>query len=918
MLQKRENELRRRREYVEKLLRWHQRLDMEESEVLKMEQMIMFISTSDVYQTSREQINDTLSITVKHHTKRTNCHRHTDSNSHSVHERSLTNVNDSITMEQTRLEHKKQKQIHNIEKSLNTLKMISSRSISSDIEDASNVDDVVEIYGRQLNKLWKRLTGEYEKRYTPDKVYTLNKTDLERLYEQAKAVVLQQFHIKDELKRRLIDNSMSIIDASQQNSVSTPQLSETKVVRIDRKAEPEINVPSLNLASSPEPRENVNSDTDQGYYFSNSNNEQISEEKTQSKTKSIEPTDGTSANVEESEIHTVGIDHTEQAIEEDDQSESVQEDVQSDITEDSLNKGKPSTGENISPTEIETVSHVNESRQSESEIPSQIPSTIDSNPSTIPFELNLSDRNSIQLIEETSFPNIDIHTTVSSVMESDISTVSTNSVSPVKKSSSNSRPTDEPKYPSDDFEESKSELTSISTATVTKATTTTTPTVTEKTITPKTETSKDLEQRLILIDEGLKELSETISHSPILQTEPEITNGTSSNDTEKSNASNVSSSENESKNNDEIKTTESIEKSEENSETNDEKSTESETSAEPSSVGPKIDSDESSDSIAAEIAGSKENTQTSADVLLQKRPYQYTLSASSIDYNKVPEADALKRSQIPLETEVLFTVHQKIERKCHNFNFFPIFQIKSSEQSTMMFPFLREIPNKPPPPYPSDRQLPKTPPFPSDDRITEIVNRRVEEIFEKLNSSQSPETPVRNDATFVKSPTLSISSPDSPSMQDDTNVFERIILDSCEEIMHEISAQEKQLTGIFRQPLTFYNPPSRLKCFQRHTLNRIYKLLNRPCPGSEYAKGDDSKSYSGMRSFLPSQVAQLTFNNRRKRDAVDDILIQELYEDEARWTNFDIEEKEIRENVADLKTLLENDSSSFINTTNTE
>ncbi|XP_031623928.1 centrosome-associated protein 350-like [Contarinia nasturtii] len=885
MLQKRENELRRRREYVEKLLRWHQRLDVEESEVIKMEQMIMFISTSDVYQTtSREQINDTLSITVQH-TKRTNCHRSTDNSS--VHERSQTNVNDSITMERTRFEHKKQKQIHNIEKSLNTLKMISSRSISSDIEGGSNADDFVEIYGRQLNKLWKRLTGEYEKKYSPDKVYTLNKSDLERLYEQAKSVVLQQFHVKDELKRRLIDNSMSFIDASQQNSVSMPQLSETKDENIDRKTEPEINVPTLNLASSPEPRDNVNSDTDQGYYFSNSINEEISEEKNQSKPEpqSVEPSDGMSANVEGSEIQT------EQAIEEEDEhSESVQEDVESDITEDSLNKAKTSTVEDISPTEIETTSQVNESQTIESEIPS----AIESSTSTIPFELNLSDKNNTQLIEETSFPNIDIQTTVSSIVESDI-------VSPEKKSSSHSRLTDKQTYHSNDFEESKS-LTSISTATVTKVTTTTTPTVsqsTEKTITPTTEPSKDLEERLILIDEGLKELSETISHSPILKIESEITNGSKSIDTEKSSVTSVSSSDNESKQDDEIKTIESIEKSEENSENCDEKTVESETPTEstlnePTSIGtsngaPKVDSDESTDSIAAEIAASKENIQTSTELLLQKRPYQYTLSASSIDYNKVPEA-ALKRSQIPLESE-----------------------IKTAEQSTAMFPFLREIPNKPPPPYPVHRQLPKTP---SDDRIKEIVNRRVEELYEKLNSPQSPETPIRNDATFVKSPTLSISSPDSPATQDDPNIFERIILDSCEEIMQEISAQEKQLTGIFRQPLTFYKPPNRLKCFQQHTLRRIFKLLNRPSGDS--INSDESKSYSGMRSFLPSRVAQLTFNNRRKRDAVDDILIQELYEDEARWTNFDLEEKEIRENVADLKTLLADDSSSFINTTNTE
>lgn len=188
-----------------------------------------------------------------------------------------------------------------------------------------------------------------------------------------------------------------------------------------------------------------------------------------------------------------------------------------------------------------------------------------------------------------------------------------------------------------------------------------------------------------------------------------------------------------------------------------------------------------------------------------------------------------------------------------------------------------------------------------------------------MSSTSSPETPVRSDATFVKSPSLPITSPDSPALQEDTNVFERIIWDSCEEIMCDIVAQGEQSLGIFRQPLEFYNPPNRLKCYQQYVFKRIFKLINRSTTGDS---SKDDETYSGIRSILPSQVAQLTFLNRRKRDAVDDILIQELYEDEARWTNFDAEEKEIRDNVTDLRTLLADDSSETheisTNATNTE
>lgn len=680
MLQKRENEIRRRREHVEKLLKWHQRLDVEEREVIKMEQMIMYISTSDAYQTtSHEQINDTVAITVHHRSKRTNCQRNEDS---SMHERSLANVtDDTLAMERTRFEHKKQKQIYKIEKSLNTLKMISSHSISSDI-DGSNVDDTVEVYGRQLNKLWKRLTGQQEEKFTPDKVYSLAKSDLELLYEQAKSVVLKQFHANEEFKRRLIDNSVSIIGGTECNDIplQKPIEENPNQENVEKHSEQDAIVPALSLASSPEPKENIISDTDQGYYFSNSNNEQISTEQhetqqqqpTQHETQSVDTAtlDAMSENLESSRIQT------EEQIQEDDDDDddetaSLPEDVQSDITEDSLNKPKSLSGENVlSPSEIQTVSYVNESQADESDKSIQIESATESNQASRLFSLNLSNNN-IQLIEETSFPNIEIQTTISSVVESDISIQSHSSMSPIKNATLivSSQPFDEQKYQSDDFEEERSadELTSISTATVTKIATT--PTVTtattnqspEKSVATNAESSKELEQRLISIDDALKEISEQISKSPVLHSDLDSKIGS---DSEKSQGTKTPSSDSDNKSDTEIKTTEITAKTEENSEASSGKSVNSEdasteskstTENEPS-VGAsdvqKHDSDESTDSIAAEIAASKIDKQNSNESQLQKRPYQYTLSASSIDYNKVPEADALKRSQIPLDTEV--------------------------------------------------------------------------------------------------------------------------------------------------------------------------------------------------------------------------------------------------------------------------
>lgn len=636
MLQKREHELRRRREHVEKLLKWHQRLDGEEQEVLKMERMIMFISTSDVYQTtSHEQINDTVEITMhRRHHKRTNIEPDEASIAHA---HSLTNVTDTITMAEKRFHQKKQKQIRQIEQSLNTLKMISSQSISSD-EDGSNGDNnVVEISGRQLNKLWKRLTGIHEEKYVPEMVYILSKADLEQLYEQAKSVVLNQFCTNEEFKRRLVDQS--IVDTENgSNLISQPVTEINDSAKSEHEHEPI--VPTLNLTSSSEPRENIISDTDPGYYFSNSineNNTEQNDDQEQEQLKSHTDTvvealasDATTQNEDESQIQT------EEQIEEEDE-------IQSDITEDSLNKPLQFTNGNADTSEIQTVPET-ESCVNESDRSSQIPSAIE-NERTSEAQTQDMNENSTQLIEETSFPEIDIPSVNASSVAEEISATKLSS-------------TEEQNYTSDNFEEKNdsNDVTTNSTATTTKIPTSTPPTATTASSTTTNQITenisaksneqssiandmhpKELEQRLILIGDGLRDLSEAISQSPVLQSEitPE------ENDKSVNSASSV---------------TEDLEASEYHSGAEDatessNATTKNETSME-NEVTPKMESDESTDSIAVEIAAANTDHSIIGDTTATKRPFQYTLSGGSIDYNKVPEADALKRAPIPMETEV--------------------------------------------------------------------------------------------------------------------------------------------------------------------------------------------------------------------------------------------------------------------------
>lgn len=209
------------------------------------------------------------------------------------------------------------------------------------------------------------------------------------------------------------------------------------------------------------------------------------------------------------------------------------------------------------------------------------------------------------------------------------------------------------------------------------------------------------------------------------------------------------------------------------------------------------------------------------------------------------------------------------------------------------------------------------PPFPTSDRIKEIVYERIEQLYRESNNEpqlQTPITPSTNstnnikisinsnvisspltpatphpiDATFICSPS-NLSPSLTPTIP---NVYERIIRDCCGEIMEDI----KNDANAFRQPLAFYNPPNRLLCYQMYALKRIFKLLNRPNDG----RHDDCRNST----LLPPRMARLSTSNRRKRDAVDEILIQELYEDDSKWTNFTLEEEEIRQNFGDDLTKL--------------
>ncbi|XP_055857324.1 centrosome-associated protein 350-like isoform X2 [Episyrphus balteatus] len=183
--------------------------------------------------------------------------------------------------------------------------------------------------------------------------------------------------------------------------------------------------------------------------------------------------------------------------------------------------------------------------------------------------------------------------------------------------------------------------------------------------------------------------------------------------------------------------------------------------------------------------------------------------------------------------------------------------------------YVREIPNKPPPPYvPPAHGSPMTTIFPSEERIKDITFRRTKELYyEILNIDTKDENGIK-----------------PPSVLDEniTNIYERIILDICKEYLTEY---KPILTSAdpnnFHSSLAFFNPPDRVKCMQEFIYKEVRKNL-----AMDKNTTEKSQLYS-------------VYGHRGKRDHIGEIIIQEMFEEDNIWSNFYIEEEEVLELIID-------------------
>uniref|UniRef100_A0A1A9X3L7 DUF4378 domain-containing protein n=1 Tax=Glossina brevipalpis TaxID=37001 RepID=A0A1A9X3L7_9MUSC len=189
--------------------------------------------------------------------------------------------------------------------------------------------------------------------------------------------------------------------------------------------------------------------------------------------------------------------------------------------------------------------------------------------------------------------------------------------------------------------------------------------------------------------------------------------------------------------------------------------------------------------------------------------------------------------------------------------------------ATVPYMYVREIPNKPPPPYvPPAHGSPMTTIFPSEERIKDITYKRTHELYCEL---------LKTDYCDEKGEKL-------PSVMDEqiTNIYERITLDICREYLEQHSEILRDGDPInFHSQLAFFNPPNRLRCIQ----NAIYKEV-RTCLAMDKTQPKRTQVYS-------------VYGQRAKQDHIGKIIIQEMYDEDDSWCNFHREEKEVLELIVE-------------------
>ncbi|GLV42783.1 hypothetical protein CBL_03523 [Carabus blaptoides fortunei] len=209
------------------------------------------------------------------------------------------------------------------------------------------------------------------------------------------------------------------------------------------------------------------------------------------------------------------------------------------------------------------------------------------------------------------------------------------------------------------------------------------------------------------------------------------------------------------------------------------------------------------------------------------------------------EAEELLRKQLEIEQEI-----KRLER----------------QQQDLPYMFMREIPNKPPPPY-------KPPEFPA---VTSVIPARADQVTKYVDQAASVLYSASVNGTLADQPLVKLNVADQMNSK-------RFVFDLCRELALDLYKPTCDLNvPSWKRPKNTFNALVCKKPVNKDDLTRIMK-----------------KKVLQLFNFEPvlRKDSLIVRWSRKKRDHVDEILVLESQSEEADWTNYDVDEQTIKDNL---------------------
>ncbi|XP_053961933.1 uncharacterized protein LOC128865690 [Anastrepha ludens] len=843
LLQKRELDLRRRREHVERLMQWHRRLDQEEADVLQMENALLTYST---HKSQYKPVNP------------------------GEGEKERLNHAGVVPLKNISTHKKSQRRLKEIEDSLRELNSISSAHTTAGSNEESREDskssavDCVRTTGIKLNKLWRRLTSQQIEKYEPNKHYQLSKPDLERLYEAAKLAVLEDFARNEgRLAAELLEKSISTLS----NNISQTSL--------QKQPEP-ISVPPLNLCTSSEP-----SDKEKDSWEETSTHSLLENYSPCTAAKNFQFfATGSSAAI----LCSTFIPSSFEA-------NILLTKTKSELNlHPSMRNSSPRIANDVGLMRSLSDTVLYDKYRSPKGRKIEILNTYKNNPAVnvkrsmlntetnlkLPHPSSTSQQISFEQANDSSSTGTE-HITVASSLQTERLPDKTTPVKETAEIENCSVSTEtlfhtaneELKTTADKQEiQSCSEHISscIQSSCSSEISNTDIPQESSNCIISTVswpeqiqnvsnnsvnDTNESFNSKTFVSQPKLIQSEETATENQVLNTYEEDFESTS----ELTQLDDLS-----------LPHFESIVEISLADNNGNEEVGENEIHIDIENKDPDIDKPICSG--ASEKVGKTQPISTNPEATPVPPPPPSPCSTDNARLQSAVQSISNLNVSMSVNTvQLMPDIINELEiRRCQQI-IIENEQLKQFDNPSAAGPYMyvREIPNKPPPPYvPPAHGSPMTTIFPSEERIREICYRRTHELYCEL----------------LKTDYISETGDKIPLVMDEkiTNIYERIILDICREYLDEHREVLMQGDPInFHTQLAFFNPPNRLRCIQES----VYKEVRR-CLAMDKTSKRRTPIYS-------------VYGQRAKRDHIGKIIIQEMYDEDDKWCNFHREENEVVE-----------------------